>query len=156
MRRDRNARRVALLGLTAFLALGLLGVFGSREDEVSAAANGYELDVRHPAASRSGLSIDWRITVRRDGGFDGPVTLATSGAWVELLDENAVEPTPASSTTRGEQLVWEFDPPAGDTLVVRFDGRIDPSRRGGADATTTVLEDGRPMVAVDYGVTVFP
>lgn len=155
-RRGLWGRRATLGALVVFLALGLLDVFGDREGTVSAAAGGWELAVVHPAATRSGLSLEWRIAVRRAGGFDGPVVVATSGGFVEFLDENAIEPMPSSSTADGERLIWTFDPPPGEELVVRVDGRIDPSRRGRASATTSVLEDGRPVVSVDYDTRVFP
>lgn len=155
-RRGLWGRRAMLAALVAFLALGLAGVFGDREDTVSATAGGWELEVDHPAATRSGLSVVWRIAVRHAGGFDRPVQLATSAGFIELLDEDAIEPMPSSATADGDRVIWTFDPPPGEELVVRVDARVDPSRRGRAEATTSVLDGGRPVVSAGYAMRVFP
>jgi hypothetical protein len=50
------------------------------------------LDARGPAA----------------GGFNGPVTIATTGDYFDLFVENGLDPDPEAATTSGDLLIWEF------------------------------------------------
>lgn len=155
-RRARALRRLFFVGLCAFLAAGLLGVLGVRTG-TAAASGGYHLEVRYAHVARSGLSVPWSVTVRRAGGFTGPVTLATTSRYLDLLDVTAPQPEPASSTADGRRVVWRIDPPAqGDTLEVNLGADVRPDVQWGAGGTTAVLEDGRPVVSVDYHTWVLP
>ncbi|MPY94084.1 MAG: hypothetical protein GEV08_13780 [Acidimicrobiia bacterium] len=79
-----------------------------------------------------------------------------SRAYLDLFDENSLDPEPRGATTMGELLLWEFDPPVGDQLVVSLDARIEPSVQRGA-AGDVVLFDGQPaVVRVPFRTTVLP
>lgn len=156
-RRARSARRAFVAVLCVFLLAGLLGVLGVRTGTVRAEGGGYELEVRFAKVARPGLAAPWSVTIRHPGGFDGPVTLTTTSAYFDLFDENAFEPDPESTTTDGERVIWEFMPPEdGDTMEVSLDTRIGPNVQWGTSATTAVLENGRPVVQVDYRTWVMP
>lgn len=157
IRRARALRRAFLVLLFAFVAAGLFGVFGVRTATVRAEGGGYELEVRYAKVARPGLSVPWAVTIRRPGGFDGPVTLTTTAAYFDLLDENAFDPDPTSSTADGDDMIWEFEPPeAGDTLEISLDTRVGPNVQWGKSATTAVLEDGQPVVAIEYSTWIVP
>ena len=70
----------------------------------------------------------------RPGGLDGPITLAITGEYLKMWDENGLVPAPAAETTDGEWVLWEFDPPDGDELTVFYDARIEPARRAAGRA----------------------
>jgi hypothetical protein len=53
-------------------------------------------------------------------------------------------------------VLWEFDPPDGDSLIVYFDARIEPQLQRGTGAEVAVFEDGAPVVAVDIHTTLRP
>ncbi|HEX9885807.1 MAG TPA: hypothetical protein VGA70_04935 [Longimicrobiales bacterium] len=156
LRRARMLRRVGLGMLFAFLGLGALNVFGVRSAQVSVTGGGYELTVTYAAMSRPGLATPWSVEVRRAGGFDGPVTVATTAAYFELFDENGLDPDPSAATTDGERTIWEFEPPPGEVLEISFDARISPAVQRGGSAETAVLVGGRPVVAVSYTTGVMP
>jgi hypothetical protein len=142
--------------LAVFVGLGAAGVWGVRTRAVSASGGGYELTVSYAVVTRPGLATPWAVEVRRGGGFDGPITVATTGAYFDLFDENGLDPDPAAATTDGDLLVWEFDPPTGDTLTITFDARLAPSVQAGGSARTIVLVEGRPVVEVRYRTLVMP
>ena len=159
-------RRVGYTITSLFLALVmLLGVvdalnwfdtYGVDSRTVEASGGGYDLRVRYGTVSRPALATPFEIDVTRTGGFDGPITLAVSRHYMEMWDENGLLPAPAAETSDGELLEWEFDPPDGDTLSVYYDGRIEPAVQSGRDGSVAVLEDGVPVVVVDFHTRVLP
>lgn len=155
--RARTTRRVFTVVLSLFLLAGLLGLLGVRTGTVSTEGGGYELEVRYAKVARPGLSVPWAVTIRRPGGFDGPVTLATNSTYFDLLDENSFDPDPESTTSDGERLIWEFEPPEdGDTMEVSLDTRVGPNIQLGTSGTTEILEDGQPVASVTYKTWIMP
>jgi hypothetical protein len=155
-RRGRFVRRCALAALTLFVALGLAGFFGVRTATVSASSGGYELTVEYPRVARAGLDALWRVTVRREGGFDGPVTLTTSGDYFDIFEHQAFYPAPAEETADAGRVILTFSPPPGDTLVVAFDAYVQPASQRGRTATTAVFADGEDVVSVRYRTWLAP
>ena len=151
-------RRAFLAALSLFVAVGLLGLLGPHHRDVVATGQGYELTVRYADRSRPGLGTRWTAQIRAAGGFDGPVTLATTAVYFDLFDEHGLDPEPASATTSGDFLVWEFEPPVGDVLTVSFDGRIEPGTQSPwpAPAHTRLIVDGALVAEVSYRTRVFP
>lgn len=155
-RRARTVRRIFLTLLAAFIALGATGRFGVRSATATASGGGYELTVTYGQVSRPGLPTPWSFVVRRSGGFDGPVTVATTHKYLDLFDENGFDPQPSSSTATEKYLIWEFDPPPGDTLAVSLDARLEPGVQWGRSGETAVLEDGNQVVVARYHTWVMP
>lgn len=58
------------------------------------------------------------------------MTLATTASYLELFDENGLDPEPASTTADGDRVIWEIDPPDAAVLSVSFDARIEPGHIG--------------------------
>jgi hypothetical protein len=156
LRRSRTLRRVALACLFVFLAAGLAGAFGVRTREASASNNGYELTVTFATVTRPGLATPWSVDVRRSGGFDGPITIAASSDYLDMFDENGLDPEPSSSTADPEFVVWEFEPPAGDTLSVSFDARIEPAKQWGRSGVVKVLAEDAEVVQASFRTWVMP
>jgi hypothetical protein len=147
---------VALACLFVFLGAGAVGVFGVRTRTVTATGGGYELTVTYAAVTRPGLATPWAVEVRRQGGFDGPVTIAASAAYLEMFDENGLDPDPSASTADPDFVEWEFDPPNGDTLAVSFDARLEPARQWGRSGTVKVLVDDAAVTTASFRTWVMP
>lgn len=157
VRRARNVRRVLLGLFGTFLLLGALGVFGVRSGEVRAAAGSWALEVVYPRVTRPGHSVPLRFRVHKDGGFGSePVAIRVTASYFDLFDENAVDPEPSASTATGEDLIYEFDPPPGEELLISVDTRTGPNRMRGAAATVAVLDRGSDAVSVTFRTTVMP
>lgn len=156
LRRARNARR-AVMTLTCLLVLlGASSMLGVREATVSAESDGIEMTLTYAAVSRLGLATPWELQVTRQGGFGGPITVATTSTYFDIFDQNDLSPQPSSATTDGDLILWEFDPPQGDTLTVSVDARLEPVFRGGRSADTSVRENGVDVVGVSYRTRVMP
>lgn len=156
LRRARLLRRIFLAAVALAVLLGLVGVLGVRSATTSATGGGFELEVTYAAVGRPGLSVPWSARIRRAGGFDGPIVLATSSSYFDLFDENSLDPDPSKSTSDGEWTIWEFDPPDGDTFEVSLDTRMGPNEHWGSSGETAVLVNGTPAVSVKYRTRVMP
>ncbi len=155
-RRARAARRLFMVILFAFLAVGVSGGLGVRTGTVTEQGGGYELKVTYGQVSRPGLATPWSLEIRRPGGFDGPVTVSTNTRYLDLFDENGFQPEPSKTTATADTVIWEFEPPAGDTLGVSLDGRIEPGVQWGRSGETSVLVDGKPVVTARYKTWILP
>ena len=138
-------------------ALGVYPFFGVDSRHAVARAQGYELDVRYAEVSRPAVATPFDIEVRRDGGFDGPVTVGVSSDYLSMWDENGLDPAPSKETAQPGMLIWEFDPPPGDALEISFDARIEPAAQEGKRGFVTVLgPEGNPLVAVSFRTRLRP
>ncbi len=165
---DRQLRKrkvwygTTTLFLVAVMALGVVDAFGWADTygvdsaHVGATGGGYELSVWYGTVSRPALATPFEITVRREGGFDAPITLAVDSDYLEMWDENGLVPAPSAETTHDEWVEWEFDPPEGDVLTVFYDARIEPAAQSGRGGNVAVLEDGEPVVSVEFHTRVLP
>jgi hypothetical protein len=156
IRRARSERRIVLVLLAVFLALGLAGVFGPRTSTVTANGGGYRLTVTYPAVTRPGLPVRWEVLVTHAGGFPDRLRIGTTFDYFHLFDVTGIEPDATSSTSDGGNMVFEFDPPPGDTLRIQFDASVEPSVHELPSATTSVLVGDRPVVQVSYSTRVMP
>ncbi|HKY75630.1 MAG TPA: hypothetical protein VJS45_05805 [Acidimicrobiia bacterium] len=155
-RRARTARRAFMLLLFAFLALGLSGQLGVQSRSTTVEGGGYTLTVTYGQVSRPGLATPWSFEVHRPGGFEGPIAVSTKTSYLDMFDENGLDPDPSKATATPEVVIWEFEPPDGDTLSVSFDARIEPAAQWGRSGETSVLEDGKPVVTAKYKTWVMP
>jgi hypothetical protein len=158
-KRGRVLRWVFTAALVMYLLVAMLFLAGPKTRTVKRSAGDIELQVRYTARARPALPIRWEVQVRRAGGFHGKsVTLATTSSYFDLLDGNSgFDPQPESSTNDGTNAIWQLEPPPGDVLTFSFDGRVEPGMQlSWVNATTSVLEGGRPVVSAHYRTLVLP
>jgi hypothetical protein len=155
-RRARIARRLFMTAIVVVLALGLAGLLGVDTATRTASGGGYELTVTYGRVSRAGLATPWSLEVHHPGGFDGPITIASSTKYFDLFDENGFDPQPSKSTATPDTVIWEFEPPDGDAFGVSLDARIEPAAQWGRTGETSVLVEGQPVVTVKYKTWVLP
>jgi hypothetical protein len=155
-RRARALRRLFMTLLVAFLAFGMVGGLGVRSRTTTVQGGGYELTVTYGQVSRPGLATPWSFEIHRPGGFEGPVTVSSTTSYLDLFDENGFDPEPSKATADPETVIWEFEPPDGDTLAVSLDARIEPGAQWGRTGQTSVLVDGKPVVTARYKTWVMP
>ncbi len=157
LRRARLGRRVFAVVLTVFLLLGTLNVFGVRTTEASAAAGADELTVRYASVTRPGLASPWSVELRRAGGFvEDTVTVSAESAYFDIYDENGFEPEPLESRAEGDRIVWTFRAPAGDTLSIALDARIEPAVQLKRARGEVAVVGGAEPLSVAFSTFVMP
>jgi len=146
-----------LMLLAAIDALPSSAVFGVDSTTVRAEGEGVALAVTHGVVSRPALATPFDIEVRRAGGFDGPVRIAVDQEYLRMWDENGLVPAPSAETVMGPWVVWEFDPPIGDTLLVSYDARVEPAAQEGRSGSVAILDEDNAIVTqVDFTTRVLP
>jgi hypothetical protein len=156
VRRSRTTRRIGVGVLLVVVIAALLGWAGPRPSVAAAEAAGYRLEVSHPSISRPGLAIRLSIVVSREGGFDQPVRLIVLREYIEALDFNAIYPDASAQIADDGYVIWEFDPPRGDSLTIDFDGRHEPGAEGLIRGEVGVLNQGQRVVEVAFSTVVLP
>jgi hypothetical protein len=158
VRRAQWERRLLIGLLVAILVAGFTGLFGTRTRATESTGNGYALQVHFASIARPGVAVPFDIQVQRDGGFDGAVTLTVSASYLSSIDAQSIEPEPQSTTSDGDLIVFQFQPPQGDTFGVSWEAEIDPAANmGRKEATVTVVgDDGTPATSVSIRTWVLP
>ena len=156
LRRHRVARRVGIASIGLLVVLGLTNQFGLRMGTATAEREGVVFRVDYARVTRSGLATPWQAEVRSPGGFGGPITIATSAAYLDRFDFNQWYPEPSTTATRGDLLLLTFERPQGDLLRIRFDGRASPTFGLSSAATTSLETAGLPPLSVEYRTWVVP
>jgi hypothetical protein len=150
------ARR-AMLGLMALTVLAaLLTLLGVHASEATAEANGYRLDVVYPRIARAGLDVPWQVTVTHAGGFGGQVTLAVSGAYLNLFESQGFRPQPSDETREGDTYYMTFTAPPGDTFRLYFDTYVQPASQAGRSGWVAVMDGGRQTVRTTFSTWLWP
>lgn len=156
-RRGRIARRVGMGVMALVPALGFFGLYGPTERTVTESSQGYRLTMDYGSVVRSGQAVPMEIRLRRPGGFDSPVTLAFEQEVFDRFDFQNWYPNPSAEVGEGPDVVYEFDPPDGDTLGISLDARVAPTQWGGVDTYRLAVEvAGRSVLQTDYTVWVMP
>lgn len=146
----------AIMALAVIDAVDVAHVYGVDSTSVSAEGGGYRLRVRYASVSRPGLATPFEIIVERPGGFTAPIEVAVDRDYLRIWDENGFYPTPSSETAGERWVVWEFDPPDGDTATFFYDARIEPAVQEGQSGAVAVMDGGVPVVQVDFSTRVMP
>jgi hypothetical protein len=132
------------------------GYLGPKTATATARTNGYTVAVAYPEVTRPGLPIRWEYTITHHGGFDGPVSLATTFDYLHLFDLTNLEPQPVESTSTGDTIVFRFSRPEGDVLRVSMDATSESGFHEVPSAVTHVLVGGSTMVSVEFETKVVP
>ncbi|HET6625564.1 MAG TPA: hypothetical protein VFG63_04180 [Nocardioidaceae bacterium] len=156
-RHGRITRHVGFGVLLVFVLASFLGLYGPNRKTITTTDGLTELSLYYGSVVRSGQAVPMEITVRRAGGFDGPLTLVFDRDVFDRFDFQNWYPNPSSEVGDGDEVVYEFDPPSGDTLKVALDARVAPTQLGGRHEYSMHIDVGGLRVAeTDYVVWVMP
>lgn len=145
-----------IMALAVLDGLDVWNTLGPDERHRTASGGGFDLDVEYPSITRPALASVFRVEVHRDGGFDEPVQIGISRKYLEAWDLNGVLPSPAAEASLGEWILWEFDPPPGDELLVTYEARLEPGRQTSVPGEVAVVVEHEPVTAVRFTTVVRP
>lgn len=147
----RRATQLGMLLIFLIALLGGLGLFGPRTASTSASAGDYDLEVTYASITRAGQPAPLHVRVTRKDGFTDTIQVSLCDGYFDGLDFQSWYPTPSAETGTDSMLVYEFDPPEGDTLEVSLDARTSPGQLGGTtQCEISVLEQDEPVVSVSF------
>lgn len=150
-------RRAVLVLFLLFVVAGAVGLLGVHSTTASTSENGWTLELEYAEVARGGLDVPWEVTVEREGGFDGPITLALTGDYLDIYETQAFHPEPSASMRDATTLFLEFDPPpSGEVFVVAYDAYIQPGSQLGKDAGVAVVDQGVQTARVEFTTRLLP
>ena len=156
-RQGRIARRVGFAILLGIVLVSFLGVFGPSRKTLTTTDGLTSLQLYYGSVVRSGQAVPLEVTVTREGGFDGPVTLVFDRDVFDRFDFQNWYPNPSAEVGTTDTVTYEFDPPDGDVLRVALDARVAPTQFGGRHEYSVHLDiGGVPTAVTDYVVWVMP
>jgi hypothetical protein len=149
-------RRVLLVLVCVPVLAALTGMIGQRTQTLTASAAEAQLRLEAPDALRGGLMWRTRIVVHANTTIEHP-RLVLGPGYVEGMQLNTIEPSPASEANRGPLLVLSYDElGAGDELVVYLQLQVNPTTVGAQDASVAIDDEATRLARVAHSIRVLP
>jgi hypothetical protein len=148
---------VVLLALLAVpVLLALTGAIGQPTRTRTSAGAAARVRVEAPDVLRGGLLWRAKIAIRAIRTIRHPRIVLSPG-FVEGMQLNTVEPSPASEAGRGQRVVLSYaELKAGDQLVVYLQLQVNPTTIGGQDTTVELDDETTAIARVAHTTTVLP
>ena len=156
LRRMRRTRRVVLALLALIVAGAVAGLFGERTRTGRASGAGYTLEIRYPYVVRDGPPASVTVTVRHPSGFTDPVEIVFDGSYLSALEQADLSPQPDSERSAGDDVVWSFAPPDGDSLVVHLAAQLSSRAHFAQHGRVGVRDHGKTEAEVAFTTWVWP
>lgn len=156
---ERVLRAVSVSSVAVLALLALTGFLGVRTGTASNSANGYTISVTHASVTRPGLATPFSISIATDDGSPLPaqVTMRVDSGYLEMFDENGLDPTPVTSFSTAKWTLWTFEVPRDEhELNVSFDARLEPAVQWGRTGSVVAEIDGNEVVTVEFRTWVMP
>lgn len=158
-RREKRLRELTVLFVISVVALGAFGFLGVRTSTASNTGNGYRIEVTYATVTRGGLATPFAIEVATADGsaLPGVVTIRVSSDYLDLFDDNGMEPTPVNSFNTGDSTSWDFEVPPGEsTLEVVLDARLEPAAQSGGRASVELWIESERQASTEFRSRVMP
>lgn len=155
-KRDVVMRRVALAAIVAFLALGLLNLFGQRPSTTTTESDGARLEVYAPERVRGGLFYEARFRIDALRELE-EATLVLDPGWAEGITINTVEPSPVGEASRDGSLAFELGRiPAGQKHLFFLHLQVNPTNVGHRPQNVRLYDGDQLLSTIERSITVFP
>ncbi len=149
-------RRGALALLSVPVVLALAGMIGQPTRNLEASEAGARLQVAVPDALRGGLLWRARISVRANRTIEHPRIVLGAG-FMEGMQVNTIEPSPAGEASRGPNVVLSYDKlDVGDELVVYLQLQVNPTTVGNQDTSVELDDETQLLARVAHTTRVLP
>jgi hypothetical protein len=154
---ERVLRVVAVsvvFGVVIAALFGLAGVTTTTNAETSEAMT---VRVKFAEVSRPGIATPLVIDIATRNGETLPeeLTVEIPRRYLDMFDENGLDPPPDTVTSDGITEIWTFEPGDVSTLSIDFDARLQPNSHFGRDGFV-IVRGGNDEVRVDFHTRVLP
>lgn len=156
---DRWLRLISQGVIALLVGAALFGFLGLRTATAVATSGGITLEVLHPEVTRPGIATPFAISVATVDGSPLPETVMTrvESAFLDMFDENGLDPTPVSTFQDDRWIWWTFEVPDGASrLTVSFDARLQPTVQSGRTTVVAVEVQGEEAVSLGFHTRVVP
>lgn len=145
-----------LAALFALAVAGLGNVFGQRPSTASAQGDDVQVSLSAPAALRSGLVFEARLTVAAASRLAEPVVALDAG-WLEGATINAMQPAPIRERSSDGWLELGFEAiPAGASFALSLALEVNPTTVGKRTWDVELRDGDRVVAAVERSVRIYP
>ncbi len=152
-----HASPLSLLILGSLMVAALTGwLAGGRSPERSIAAGPATIAVKAPERLRNGEFFEMLVTITAHGAIADPVIAIPPALWRDMT-VNTMIPAPAEEAHSDGAFRFTYAPMrAGDVLVVKIDGQINPPLTRGTKGEVALYDGDRRLGALPMAVTVLP
>lgn len=155
-KRDVLVRRAALAVLLAFLALGLVNVFGQRPSTSTVSPEPASLEVYAPERVRAGLFYEARFTVEARRELEDATVVLDPG-WAEGITINTTAPSPLGEASRDGDIVYELGRiPSGAKHVLFLQLQVNPTNVGHRSQDVRLYDGDELLATIHRTITIFP
>lgn len=153
----RHASLLSIAVLGGLLATAMTGVLGGGPSTATVAeAPAASLSVDMPRRLRNGMFFEMRVTIRARRDLAKPAIVLPPALWRDLTINTTV-PAPSEEGMEGEAFRFDYGAlKAGETLVVKIDGQINPPLVGRNAGTVALYDGGTRVAALPVELTVLP
>lgn len=153
----RHASPVSFVILAAIIALALSGLAGGqpsplRSQDLGAA----QLEVKTPSVIRNGEFFETRIRIEAAHDISDAVLAVSPSLWTDMTINTMI---PAAAEESFEDGAYRFSYGqlrAGETLVVKIDGQINPPLFAGTRGEIALFDGERRLGGMPLHIKVFP
>jgi hypothetical protein len=113
--------------------------------------------VKFAEVSRPGIATPLVIDIATRNGENLPeeLTVEIPRRYLDMFDENGLDPPPDTVTSDGVTEIWTFEPGDVSVLSIDFDARLQPNSHFGRDGFV-IVRGGDDEVRVDFHTRVLP
>ncbi len=151
------AALLPMLVLAALLGLALVGTFGGGSEKVWVADTpSARLRVTAPEPLRNGMFFEMRIAVDPRRPFEDLTIVVSESLWRQFTINTEI-PAPAEETFSDGRFHFAFGPvDAGEALVLKVDGQINPPLTLGNKGEIALYDGDRRIAVVPMTIRVLP
>jgi hypothetical protein len=149
-------RRAVMTAFAAFSLAALIGFFGQRSSDSSAASPAVRMTLSAPEVVRGGLFFQSRIDIEARTAIEYPRLVFDEG-WLEAMQVNSIEPSAESESSRDGRLVLSYgELAAGDTLRIYMQFEVNPTNVGTRPYGVELDDATRRVARIDRDIKVLP
>ncbi|MGL3822837.1 hypothetical protein [Sphingopyxis sp. R3-92] len=153
----RHASPISFIILAAIIAIALSGLVGGQPSPLRIEDFGAaRLEVKTPSVIRNGEFFETRIRIEATSDISDTVLAVSPSLWTDMTINTMI---PAASEESFEDGAYRFSYGhlrAGETLVVKIDGQINPPLFAGTEGDIALFDGDRRLGGMPLHIKVLP
>ncbi|WP_144037732.1 hypothetical protein [Sphingopyxis sp. KK2] len=153
----RHASPISFLILAAIVVFALSGLAGGQPSPLRSKDFGAaRLEVKTPSVIRNGEFFETRIRIEATSDISNVVLAVSPSLWTDMTI-NTMIPAAAEESFKGGAYRFSYgELRAGETLVVKIDGQINPPLFAGTEGEIALFDGDRRLGGMPLHIKVLP